>query len=210
MSTSQAAGLVAILRGITPVEAPAIGEALYDAGFRRIEVPLNSPNPLESIRLLAELLPCHTLIGAGTVVDPADVDRVHQAGGKLVIAPNTDPEVIARTLALGMEPYPGAATATEVFSALSSGARTVKVFPAPSVGIAGMKAWAATVPEGTQFLPVGGIDAETLPAWLAAGATGAGIGTNLYTPGRSADEVRLEAGSLQRIWASQYVGEVAP
>lgn len=195
-----ATGLIAILRGLTPTEAPAIGETLYQAGFRRLEVPLNSPDPFDSISQLTQLLPADALVGGGTVVRAADVDRVHQAGGRLVVAPNTDPEVIARALELGMEPNPGVATATEVFAALHAGARALKIFPAPSVGISGMKAWAATVPTGTQFLPVGGIDAETLPAWLQAGATGAGIGTTLYTPGRRATEVRATADALLRIW----------
>lgn len=200
MTAAQPAGLIAILRGITPAEAPAIGDALYGAGFRRIEVPLNSPDPFESIRLLAEHLPQDARIGAGTVVRVADVDRVHEAGGRLVVAPNTDPAVIARALELGLEPNPGVATATEVFTALHAGARALKIFPASSVGIAGMKAWAATVPAGTQFLPVGGIDVDTLPDWLAAGAAGAGIGATLYTPGRGAGEVRRQAEALQRVW----------
>lgn len=209
MNTAQPAGLIAILRGLTPAEAPTIGEVLYGAGFRRIEVPLNSPSPFESIRLLVEHLPGDTRIGAGTVVDPADVDRVHQAGGQLVVAPNTDSAVITRALELGMEPNPGVATATEVFAALRAGARSLKIFPAPSVGTAGMKAWAATVPVGTQFLPVGGIDVDTLPTWLTAGATGAGIGTTLYTPGRGADEVRREADALQRVWDQHFDEENA-
>lgn len=198
--TTQPTGLIAILRGLTPAEVPAIGDALYSAGIRRVEVPLNSPDPFDSIRLLVEHLPADARIGAGTVVTPADVDRVHDAGGQLVVAPNTDPAVIIRALELGMEPHPGVATATEVFTALHAGATALKIFPAPAVGIAGMKAWAATVPAGTQFLPVGGIDIDTLPAWLAAGASGAGIGTTLYTPGRAADEVRRDAGALMRLW----------
>ena len=129
-----ATGLIAILRGLTPAEAPAIGETLYEAGFRRLEVPLNSPEPFDSISQLTQLLPADALVGGGTVVRTADVDRVHEAGGRLVVAPNTDPEVIARALELGMEPNPGVATATEVFAALHAGARALKIFPAPSVG----------------------------------------------------------------------------
>ena len=200
MNSSPPFGLIAILRGLTPSEAPVIGDALYQAGIRRLEVPLNSPEPLESIRLLVERLPADALVGAGTVVVPADVDRVHEAGGRMVVAPNTDPAVISRTVELGMAPHPGVATATEVFTALHAGARALKIFPAPAIGIAGMKAWAATVPPGTAFLPVGGIDADTLPAWLAAGAAGAGIGTTLYTPGRGAEDVRTTAETLQRLW----------
>ena len=196
----QQTGLIAILRGLTPAEAPSIGDTLYDAGFRRLEVPLNSPDPFDSIRLLADRLPEDARVGGGTMVQVEDVDRVHDAGGTLVVAPNTDPAVIARALELDMEPSPGVATATEVFTALHAGARALKIFPAPSVGIPGMKAWSATVPADAQFLPVGGIDAETLPGWLEAGAAGAGIGTTLYTPGRHADEVRATAEDLMRIW----------
>lgn len=198
--TTEPTGLIAILRGLRPAEAPAIGDALYRAGIRRVEIPLNSPEPFESLRLLVEHLPADAQIGAGTVVTTADVDRVHDAGGQLVVAPNTDPAVITRALELGMQPNPGVATATEVFTALHAGATALKIFPAPTVGIAGMKAWSATVPAGTQFLPVGGIDVDTLPAWLAAGASGAGIGTTLYTPGRGADEVGADADSLMRLW----------
>lgn len=197
---AEAPGLVAILRGLTPAEAPAVGEALIEAGIRALEVPLNSPDPLASIELLADRLGAHALVGAGTVVDLADVDRVQQAGGRMIVAPNTDPAIIARAAALGMRSFPGVATATDVFAALHAGAAALKIFPAPVVGIAGMKAWAAVVPAGTAFLPVGGIDAETLRPWLAAGAQGAGIGSTLYAPGRPAAEVGRIAAGLTAVW----------
>lgn len=194
-------GLIAILRGLTPNEAPAIGAALYEAGIRALEVPLNSPDPFASIELLAQQLPEDCRVGAGTVVRAGDVDRVRDAGGQMVIAPNADPAVIARAVDLGLEPMPGVATATEVFSALHAGATKLKIFPAPTVGIGGMKAWSAVVPAGTQFLPVGGIDAETLGPWLQAGAQGAGIGSQLYAPGSTPAQVREVATQLVRVWA---------
>lgn len=190
--------LVAILRGLTPGEAPAIGQALLDAGITRLEVPLNSPRPFDSIRILTERYGEQAEIGAGTVVDPADVPRVAEAGGSLVVAPNTDPEVIADSLGLGLIPYPGVATATDVFAALRAGARHLKIFPADALGTAVLRAWSAVVPAGTAFLPVGGITTETLPEWIRAGAAGAGIGTFLYAPGRDAEEVRTTAVGLVR------------
>lgn len=195
------AGLIAILRGLTPNEAPAIGAALHEAGIRSLEVPLNSPDPFASIELLAQQLPEDCRVGAGTVVTVEDVDRVRDAGGQMVVAPNTDPEVIARAVELGLEPMPGVATATEVFSALHAGATRLKIFPAPTVGIGGMKAWSAVVPAGTQFLPVGGIDADTLGPWLRAGAQGAGIGSQLYAPGSTPAQVREVATELVQVWA---------
>lgn len=181
--------LIAILRGLTPQEAPAIGDALVGAGITHLEVPLNSPQPFDSIRILAERFGTEARIGAGTVVDLADVQRVADAGGELVVAPNTDPEIIARSLELGMTPYPGVATATDVFAALRAGARHLKIFPADALGESLLKAWSAVVPEGTAFLPVGGVTTETIPSWIRAGAAGAGIGSFLYAPGRTADEV---------------------
>ncbi|MGO1945623.1 MAG: 2-dehydro-3-deoxy-6-phosphogalactonate aldolase [Brachybacterium alimentarium] len=196
--TSHQPLLIAILRGLTPQEAPAVGDALLGAGIAHLEVPLNSPQPFESIRILSERLGSDARIGAGTVVDLADVQRVADAGGELVVAPNTDPEIIARSLELGMTPYPGVATATDVFSALRAGARHLKIFPADALGESLLKAWSAVVPEGTSFLPVGGITTETIPSWIRAGAGGAGIGSFLYAPGRSADEVGSIGADLVR------------
>lgn len=190
--------LIAILRGLTPQEAPAVGDALVAAGITSLEVPLNSPQPFESIRILTERLGPEARIGAGTVVDLADVQRVADAGGELVVAPNTDPEIIARSLELGMTPYPGVATATDVFAALRAGARHLKIFPADALGESLLTAWSAVVPEGTAFLPVGGITTATIPGWIRAGAAGAGIGSFLYAPGRSADEVGTIGADLVR------------
>lgn len=193
-------GLIAILRGISPNEAPAIGAALQEAGIRRLEVPLNSPDPFASIELLAQQLGENCRVGAGTVVTAADVDRVRDAGGQMIVAPNTDPAVIVRAVELGLEPMPGVATATDVFAAVQAGATALKIFPAPVVGIGGMKAWSAVVPDGTQFLPVGGIDADTLGPWLQAGAQGAGIGSQLYAPGAAPQQVRKVATELMQVW----------
>ncbi|WP_193107358.1 2-dehydro-3-deoxy-6-phosphogalactonate aldolase [Brachybacterium sp. FME24] len=196
--TDQAPLLIAILRGLTPAEAPAIGETLLDAGITRFEVPLNSPQPFDSIRLLADRFGDVAEIGAGTVVDPVDVPRVADAGGRLVVAPNTDPEIIAGALELGMTPYPGVATATDVFAALRAGARHLKIFPADGLGVPVMRAWSAVVPEHAAFLPVGGITTDTIATWIRAGAAGAGIGSFLYTPGRDPGEVGQIAVDLVR------------
>jgi 2-dehydro-3-deoxyphosphogalactonate aldolase len=195
-------GLVAILRGITPPEAEAVGHALYDAGFRYVEVPLNSPDPLESIRLVRAALPDDCAVGAGTVLTPEQVERARDAGSNIIVSPNMDQDVIRATVAAGMRSYPGVATPTEAFAALAAGATALKLFPADSVGIAGMQAWRPVLPEGTELLPVGGIGASNLGDWVAAGAAGAGIGSTLYKPGRSADDVAARAAELMAAWRS--------
>ncbi|MGG5171849.1 2-dehydro-3-deoxy-6-phosphogalactonate aldolase [Pseudarthrobacter sp. J1738] len=195
-------GLIAILRGLTPEEAPAVGRALYEAGFRTLEVPLNSPNPLESIRLLRKDLPQDIQVGAGTVLTPAQVADVAAAGGQLIVSPNANTEVIAATVDSGLASYPGVATPSEAFAALSAGATALKIFPSETVGIAGMKAWSSVLPAGTQLLPVGGVDDQTLGTWLQAGAAGAGVGSWLYKPGRSIDEIAERAASLVTVWTT--------
>lgn len=195
-------GLVAILRGITPAEAEAVGHALYDTGFRYVEVPLNSPDPLESIRLIRAALPEDCAVGAGTVLTTEQVESARQAGSDIIVSPNMDQDVIRATVAAGMRSYPGVATPTEAFAALAAGATALKLFPADSVGIGGMQAWQPVLPEGTEMLPVGGIDASNLGDWVAAGAAGAGIGSTLYKPGRSADDVAARAAELMAAWRS--------
>ncbi|GAA2785854.1 2-dehydro-3-deoxy-6-phosphogalactonate aldolase [Saccharopolyspora taberi] len=194
-------GLVAILRGVTPDEVAGIGAALVAAGVDAVEVPLNSPDPFTSVERLATSLGDECLVGAGTVVDVADVARAADAGARIVVAPNTDQAVIAAALDAGMRPYPGVATPTEAFAAVAAGARHLKLFPADAVGIGGMKAWRAVLPPDVELLPVGGVDGTNLAAWAAAGAGGAGLGTALYRPGDAAEQVGERARVLRGAWA---------
>ncbi len=184
--------LIAILRGLTPAEAPAIGEALVGSGFAIIEVPLNSPDPLQSIAVLTARFP-QALIGAGTVLNAQQVKDVHAAGGRLVVAPNFNPAVVAQALALGMVVLPGVATPTEAFAALDAGAHGLKLFPAEMVSPATVKALRAVLPLNAALVPVGGITPDNMAAYHAAGASGFGLGSALYAPGRSADQVRAAA-----------------
>lgn len=195
-------GLVAILRGLTPREAPEVGDRLYAAGFRALEVPLNSPDPLTSVRVLRENLPQDCAVGAGTVLTVEEVRAARAAGAGLIVSPAMDPEVIAETVRLGMRSYPGVATPTEAFAALRAGARSLKLFPSDAVGIAGMTAWRAVLPADVEFLPVGGVGAENLRDWVAAGAGGAGIGSSLYRPGVSGPDLSARAEALVRAWRS--------
>ena len=189
---------VAILRGVTPAEAPGIGAVLWEAGFRLIEVPLNSPDPLDSIARLAAAAPEGVSIGAGTVLDADDVDRVADAGGTLVVAPNLDPDVIARARARGLPVLPGVATPSEAFRALAAGADGLKLFPGEALPPPVLRAWRAVLPDDTLLLPVGGVSPESVPGWRAAGADGFGIGSALYAPGRGAAEVCERAAAFVR------------
>jgi 2-dehydro-3-deoxyphosphogalactonate aldolase len=184
--------LIAILRGLTPTEAPEIGEALVSSGFAIIEVPLNSPEPLHSIAALTRLFP-HALIGAGTVLNAQQVKDVHASGGRLVVAPNFNPAVVAQALALNMVVLPGVATPTEAFAALDAGAHGLKLFPAEMISPASVKAMRAVLPKDAALMPVGGITPDNMAAYRSAGASGFGLGSALYAPGRSAEQVRLAA-----------------
>jgi len=184
--------LVAILRGLTPDEALAIGAALTQSGFGLLEVPLNSPHPLESIALIAKAYP-DALVGAGTVLTPRQVQQVHDAGGQLIVSPNANVAVIHEAVRLGMVCLPGIATPTEAFSALDAGAQGLKLFPAEGASPAVLKAMLAVLPAGTLMVPVGGISTTNMAPWLAAGAHGFGLGSALYKPGKSADAVRQDA-----------------
>ena len=195
-------GLVAILRGVTPDEVLALGEVLVDAGFAGIEVPLNSPDPFTSVQRLAERYGDRALIGAGTVLTAPDVRRAADAGARIIVAPNTDREVIGQAVDLGLRPYPGVATATEAFTAIAAGARSLKLFPSDAVGISAMKAWRAVLPADVELLPVGGVDTGNLGDWAAAGAGGAGLGSCLYRPGDGAAVVADRARELARAWSA--------
>lgn len=185
--------LVAILRGVRPPEVEAIGDALVEAGFTIIEVPLNSPDPLRSIERLAKRLGDRALIGAGTVLTPAQVDSVRDAGGQMIVSPNSNPEVIARTVRAGLLSLPGFMTPDEAFTALEAGAHALKLFPADVVGLRMLKAVQAVLPTGVPVLAVGGIEPSTVPAWLAAGADGLGLGSALYQPGMFVEAVAQNA-----------------
>lgn len=184
--------LIAILRGLTPAEAPAIGQALVSSGFALIEVPLNSPAPLQSIAVLTQQFP-QTLIGAGTVLKVQQVQEVHAAGGRLIVSPNFNPALVEQALALGMVVLPGVATPTEAFGALHAGAHGLKLFPAEMITPATVKALRAVLPQAAALLPVGGITPSNMAGYLAAGASGFGLGSALYAPGRSAEQVQTQA-----------------
>lgn len=188
--------LIAILRGIMPAEALPIGTALFDAGFRAIEVPLNSPDPLRSIAALADHFGSRALIGAGTVMTPADVSAVRQAGGRLIVMPHADAAVIGAAKAQGMFVAPGVATPTEAFAALAAGADALKLFPGEMITPPVVKALRAVLPKSTRLIPVGGVSAATIPAYRAAGATAFGIGSSLYAPGVSPAVVAERAAAL--------------
>lgn len=195
--------LVAILRGLAPAEALDVGTALFDAGFRIIEVPLNRPGAIECIAQLARHAPDGVLVGGGTMLTPDDVRQVHAAGGRLMVAPNCDAEVIRLAASLDMFCAPGVATPTEAYTALRAGAHALKLFPAEMVQPAGLKAMKSILPSGTPLWPVGGIKPETMAEWIKAGATGFGIGGALYTPGMTATEVGQRARAYVAAWQAE-------
>lgn len=188
--------IVAIIRGVKPDEVEAIGEALYEGGVRIIEVPLNSPDPLESIRRLSARMGERALVGAGTVLEAAQVEAVRAAGGRLIVSPNTDVEVIRASVAAGLVSAPGFFTPSEAFAAIKAGAQVLKLFPAEAASPAVVKAQLAVIPRGIPLLVVGGVDAASVPAWLDAGANGFGIASALYRPGATPAEVLAATRSL--------------
>ena len=192
--------LIAILRGITPDEAVPVGLALAEAGFRIIEVPLNSPQPLRSIELLARALGSRCLVGAGTVMSAAQVAAVEQAGGRLIVMPHGDPAVIRAAKSQGLLCAPGVATPTEGFAALAAGADALKLFPAELLSPPVLKALRAVFPSDTLFLPVGGITPQNLAAYAAAGASGFGLGSALYKPGLAIGQVQANARAFVEAW----------
>jgi 2-dehydro-3-deoxyphosphogalactonate aldolase len=188
--------LIAILRGITPAEAVAAAGALIDAGITSIEVPLNSPDPFDSIRMMVESHGNDALIGAGTVLTPDDVGRVAQVGGKLIVSPNTDPRVIVATKSEGLQSWPGVMTPTECFTALKNGADGLKIFPGTLIGPEGLKAIRAVLPPGTQVYAVGGAGPDNFREWFKATADGFGIGSALYKPGMSTADIAARARDI--------------
>jgi 2-dehydro-3-deoxyphosphogalactonate aldolase len=185
--------LIAIIRGVTPGEADAIGRAIVDAGIRIVEVPLNSPQPLDSIGALARAVGDRALVGAGTVLDPADVARVRDAGGRVIVSPNTYVPVIGASVAAGMISLPGYFTPSEAFEAIRAGATGLKLFPAEGASPKVLKAQKAVIPREVPVLVVGGVAPDGMGPWIEAGAAGFGLGSGLYKPGQSADETAAKA-----------------
>lgn len=178
--------LVAIIRGVTPADAGAVAASLYEGGIRIIEVPLNSPQPLDSIRIIAQKFGDRALVGAGTVLDPDDVARVKDAGGRLIVSPNTDIPVIEAAVAAGMVSSPGYFTPSEAFDAILAGAHSIKLFPAEAASPKVVKAQKAVLPKDVPLIVVGGVTPQSIPEWLDSGADGFGLGGGLYKPGQDA------------------------
>ena len=196
-----ATGLVAILRGVRPDEVLAIGTALSETGFRLIEIPLKSPDPMRSIEHLATALPADVLVGAGTVMSTTQVQEVQAAGGRLIVMPHSDPDVIRTAAGADLIALPGVATPTEAFAALAHGATGLKLFPAETLPPMAVKAWRAVLPKETRLLPVGGITPDKLAGYLEAGASGFGLGGALYRPGDTPETVRANAQAFMSRWS---------
>jgi len=189
----EACPLVAIIRGVKPDEVEAIGDVLVEAGIRIIEVPLNSPEPLDSIGRLAKRVGSQALVGAGTVLTTDNVDKVRQAGGRLIVAPNFNEAVVKASVAAGMVSMPGAFTPTEAFAAIDAGAHAIKLFPAEAASPKMVRAMRAVLPRELPLLIVGGVSTDSIPGWMDGGASGFGLGSGLYKPGQGAAQVREAA-----------------
>ena len=203
------APLVAIIRGVRPDEVSAHARALFEAGFRIVEVPLNSPDPVRSVGILAREWGDQMVCGAGTVLSPAQVDAVGDAGGQIVVSPDTRPEVIVRTVQRGLTPMPGFATATEMLRACDAGARHLKLFPASSYGQGHIKALMAVAPRDAVILAVGGAGADNLKSWWDAGARGFGLGSELYRPGQAPEDTLARARRAMEAWRQIAAGAAA-
>jgi 2-dehydro-3-deoxyphosphogalactonate aldolase len=189
-------GIIAILRGVTPGEVTPVSQALYDAGIRIVEVPLNSPEPFVSIEKLSKAFAGKMLVGAGTVLSVQDVNLLKEHGGQISVSPDCNPEVIQRAVGLGMEPLPGVFTPTEAFAAIRAGAKHLKLFPAEAASPATIKAWKAVLPKHVQIHAVGGVTPDNMKDWLAAGTSGFGIGSALYKPSSALAKVSESAHKL--------------
>ncbi|WP_374581054.1 2-dehydro-3-deoxy-6-phosphogalactonate aldolase [Pseudoduganella sp.] len=192
--------LVAILRGLTPAEAPAVAEALFRSGLRLLEVPLNRPGALECICIIDGMKPADALVGGGTILSVQEVESVYEHGGRVVIAPNFNPDVVRRAKELGMLAMPGVATPTEALAALAAGADAVKWFPAEALGPLGLRSVKTILPPQARVWPVGGVSAGNLGDWRRAGADGVGIGGRLYEPGLPPAELESRARELLAAW----------
>jgi len=192
--------LIAILRGLKPDSAEAVGFALVEAGFRIIEVPLNSPEPFRSIEILAKAMPDTVLVGAGTVLDPDQVNGIRDAGGRLIVMPHADLAVVRRAKEQGLVCTPGVATPTEAFAALKAGADAIKIFPAEAIPPAVVKAWRAVLPKDALVVPVGGIKPDNMKPYVDAGANGFGLGSALFTPAMTVEEIGRNARAFASAW----------
>jgi 2-dehydro-3-deoxyphosphogalactonate aldolase len=196
----EACGIVAILRGVTPDEVVAVSQTLYDAGIRVVEVPLNSPEPFTSIERLSKTFAGKMVVGAGTVLTVQDVNLLKVHGGQISVSPDCNEAVIARAKELGMEPLPGVFTPTEAFSAIRTGAKHLKLFPAEVASPATIKAWKAVLPKHVKIYAVGGVTPDNMGDWLSAGASGFGIGSSIFKPGISMAKINESAHSLVSAW----------
>ena len=194
--------LIAILRGVQPSEAVSIAGVILEVGIDKIEVPLNSPSPFDSIRAIAKKYGNQALIGAGTVLTVAQVKQVRAAGGQLVVSPNCDPNVIRATIAEGMQSWPGVFTPSEALTALKAGATGLKLFPGDMAGPNGLKAMRAILPIGTKVYVVGGTAPDNFSKWVEASANGFGLGTAIYKPGDTAEIVTIKAGAIVKAYDS--------
>ncbi len=193
-------GIIAILRGVKPDDVSAVAEALFAAGVRIVEVPLNSPDPFSSINTLAKNFAGRMVIGAGTVLSTQDVNLLKESGGTISVSPDCNPETIARAIALGLDPLPGVFTPTEAFAAIRAGARHLKLFPAEAASPTTVKAWRAVLPKDIKVHAVGGVTPQNMGEWLACGVSGFGIGSSLYKPGMSITAVAESANTLVAAW----------
>jgi len=193
-------GIIAILRGVTSAEVIGACDVLYAAGVRIVEVPLNSPDPFQSIQMLANKFAGKMVVGAGTVLTPQDVNLLREHGGQISVSPDCNPQVIARAVAVGLEPLPGVFTPTEAFAALRAGAKHLKLFPAEVASPQTIKAWKAVLPPHVKIHAVGGVTPENMGEWIKAGASGFGIGSSLYKPGATVAQVSESAHRLVQAW----------